>query len=116
MATQYVFKCKTCYARYEALSPDAAGETLLLCDACGSFNIVRDYASEGVGFQTLQLKRDRDSGGRKAARDLFLPTAKEMAGPNDPTGDKGLRAWNESHVPKSGNTKPLRPPVDRQVF
>jgi len=40
---------------------------------------------------------------------MFLPTAKEMAGPGDPDGSKGLRTWADEHDPKPGNKKPSYP-------
>jgi hypothetical protein len=62
------------------------------------------------------LKRERERGGPSAVRDLFLPTAKELAGPDDPDGSKGIREWNETHDPKPGNTRPMRPESPKVVF
>jgi hypothetical protein len=63
-----------------------------------------------------QLKGERERGGSSAMRDLFLPTAKEVAGPGDPDGSKGIREWNETHDPKPGNKRPMRPESAKAVF
>lgn len=82
----------------------------------------RDYQAEGVGFSGIsELKRQRESGldglsGRKAQRDIFLPTAKELRSPSDPDGQKGIRAWAERHGPRDSNKKPLYPDMDKKQF
>lgn len=83
---------------------------------------MRDYRSEAVGFTGLaEMKRQRELGldgdsGRKQMRDLFLPTADDYRSPEDPTGQKGLREWNERHGPRPSNKRPLYPEVERKVF
>jgi hypothetical protein len=82
----------------------------------------RDYKAEGVGFNGLaEMRKQREQGldglsGRKAQRDIFLPTAEDMRKPGDPTGQKGLRAWNERHEPRESNKAPLRPETERTTF
>lgn len=84
--------------------------------------MVRDYRSEGVGFSGLaEMARQREQGldglsGRKAQRDLFLPTARDFAKPGDRDGQKGMREWNERHGPRPTNKDPLYPDVDKKVF
>lgn len=78
--------------------------------------MVRDYRAENVGVHTLQLKKEREAGGVSAIRDLMLPTAAEMATPEDPNGQKALQDWNERHVPAATNTRPVRPETDKRVF
>jgi hypothetical protein len=76
----------------------------------------RDYRAEAAGVQTLQLKRERETGGSSAVRDLFLPTAKDYAGPSDPDGSKGIREWNDTHDAAPSNKRPLRPESPRKVW
>jgi hypothetical protein len=40
---------------------------------------------------------------------MVLPTAQELATPDDPDGVRGIREWNERFEPKEGNKNPLRP-------
>jgi hypothetical protein len=62
------------------------------------------------------LKVERDLGGASAAANLVLPSAKDFAGPDDPSGQKGLREWNENHGPRESNKRPMRPKTERTVF
>lgn len=78
--------------------------------------VKRDYRAENVGVQVAGLRAERERGGSSAVRDLFLPTAKELAGPGDPDGTKGIREWNETHDPKPGNKRPMRPVGEKAVF
>jgi hypothetical protein len=108
----YCFKCRTCGQRWQTGDPD---------HLCSHPDMARDYQSEGVAPLTAGLKRMRDRGldglsAQKELRDLMLPTAEEMATPQDPTGQKGIRAWAERQVPKEGNKKPLYPEMEKQVF
>ncbi len=112
MAT-YCFRCKVCDARF-TLSIPSVGE--MGCTMCGAGVVVRDYRAEGVGVQVVALQRERERGGSAAVRDLFLPTAKELAGPGDPDGHKAIREWNDTHDPKPGNSRPLRPESPRMVY
>jgi len=87
-----------------------------LVPACSHGPMKRDYRAENTAVQTLQLKRERETGGSSAVRDLFLPSAKDYAGPSDPDGSKGIRQWNDEHVPGNGNKRPLRPESPRKVW
>lgn len=93
----YCFKCRICGYRTEGYGPAWHCES----------DMARDYAAEnfgvGAGVRVSKTGTNRDQA------KLFLPQAKDYAGPGDPDGSKGLRAWNESHGPKSGNTRPVRP-------
>lgn len=84
-----------------------------LCEVCRE--PLRRIFTLNLGNVTA-LKRERERGGPSAVRDLFLPTAKELAGPGDPDGSKGIREWNEAHDPKPGNKRPMRPVADKAVF
>ena len=96
-------------------APIAEGppETAPLCELCGE--PLRRIFNLNLGNIT-QLRGERERGGSSAVRDLFLPTAKELAGPGDPDGSKGIREWNETHDPKPGNKRPMRPVADKAVF
>jgi hypothetical protein len=78
--------------------------------------IVRDYRAEGVGFAVAALTHEREFGLR-SHKDQFLPTAADYAGPSDPDGQKGLRAWRESVQPTAENKRPATPSgLDKKVF
>lgn len=67
------------------------------------------------------MKKQREQGldglsGRKEQRDLFLPTAEELAGPGDRSGQKAIREWAEKHTPKDDNKKPLYPEMEKRTF
>jgi hypothetical protein len=115
MAT-FCFKCDgahdaACRTTVELLVPDASA-----MNKGRPHHFVRDWQRENVGFQTLQLKRERETGGSSAVRDLFLPKAADYAGPGDPDGSKGIRQWNDEHAPSSSNKRPLRPESPRKVW
>lgn len=84
-----------------------------LCEVCGGE--LRRVFTLNLGNVT-SLKRERERGGMSAVRDLFLPTAKELAGPGDPDGSKAIREWNDTHEPRMGNKRPLRPESPKAVF
>ena len=117
MPRLYCFICKDCRERAVGGQPS----TPSLCESCGG-EYRRDYASEGVGFNGLaEMKKQREAGldglsGKKAQRDLFLPTADEMRSPTDPTGQKGIREWAERHGPRETNKSPLYPEMEKRVF
>lgn len=76
----------------------------------------RDYKAESVGFAVAALAHDREFS-VKSHKDQFLPTAADYAGPSDPSGQKGLRAWRESVRPAEGNKRPETPSgLDKRVF
>jgi len=112
----YCFVCPECGARQEMR---AYGEVPWCSNDHGTAGVLpmrRDYRTEAAAPQTLQLKREREAGGRRAIRDLFLPKAKDFESPSDPDGEKGLRAWADETKPKDGNTKPLWPDMKKKVF
>lgn len=104
----YCFFCKLCGATREV--------GLAIAPSCHDTTMARDYRAEAAGVQTLQLRRERETGGSSAVRDLFLPTARDYAGPTDPDGSKGIRQWNDEHAPGSGNKRPLRPESPRKMW
>lgn len=109
MAT-YCFRCPV-YSCAGTTQADRAREP-----QCDHGTMVRDYRAENVGVSVVALQRERERGGSSAVRDLFLPTAKELAGPGDPDGHKAIRQWNDEHDPKPGNSRPLRPESPKVVF
>lgn len=118
----YCYYCPECGRE----SASALREEVLLCGPCllngENVELKRDYKAEAVGFNGMaELKRQREQGldglsGRKAQRDLFLPTAEEFAKPGDRDGQKGIREWAERHGPRDTNTKPLYPDMERRTF
>ncbi len=110
MAT-YVYTCSGCGQVTESFRH----LDVPLRHACGG-DIKRDYRAENVGVAVVNLQRERERGGSGAVRDLFLPTAKELAGPGDPDGAKAIREWNDTHDPKPGNKRPMRPESPKVVF
>ena len=89
--------------------------------SCGS-EYARDYRAEGAAVTGLvEMKKQREAGtdglsGKKAQRDLFLPTAAENRTKADPTGQKYIREWNEKHIPRERNKKPLYPETDKRLY
>jgi hypothetical protein len=107
----YCFVCRNCGLRFTANT--RAPEIPYCCDEPV---LARDYRGERVGIAVAGLRAEREQGGSSAVRDLFLPTADEMAGPGDPDGSKGIREWNETHDPKPGNKRPSRPEAPKAVW
>ena len=99
--TTYCFRCRLCGATSTSPDRDAIPD-----HACPGV-YARDYAAEGfgvgVGVRVSKTGTERDQA------DLFLPHARDYASSEDPTGAKGLTAWNEQHGPRPGNKKPKRP-------
>jgi hypothetical protein len=67
------------------------------------------------------MARQRELGldgqsGREQQRDIFLPTARDLATPKDPTGQRAIREWNERHEPRPTNKRPLRPEYEKTQF
>lgn len=105
----FCYICRDCGKREEVESGAAV-------PMCGGFLMNRDYKAERVGVQVVQLQRDREANGTKGYQELFLPTNKDFAGPNDPDGTKGMRDWRERHAPSDGNKHPKWPgEVERKV-
>lgn len=114
MPAVYMFKCKTCGTKHASFSPEPS--SLGLCTHCASGQIVRDYRAEGVTPATAGLKREREGKDNAWFRDNFLPTADDYKSPEDPDGSKGLKQWNDEHIPADGNKHPVRPEIPKQVF
>lgn len=110
----YCFLCRNCGDSFDLSGVPTIGD--MACTSCGAGPVVRDYRTEAVGVAVVALQRERERGGAAAVRDLFLPTARELAGPGDPDGSKGIKEWNETHDPKVGNKRPMRPESDKAVF
>lgn len=108
----YCYRCTNCGATITLHLRD-----LVMCGECHEPAMVRDYRAENVGMTGLvQLKKEREGGSARDTRDLFLPTAEELATPEDPSGQKALQDWNERHAPAEGNKTPLRPETEKKVF
>lgn len=105
----YVYLCETGHSFQSAI------HGLEQCPTHIS-GVRRDYRAEKVGFEVVSLRRERERGGPSAVRDLFLPTAKELAGPGDPDGTKAIQEWNDTHDPKEGNRRPMRPEAPKTIF
>jgi len=101
----YVFRCLNCGAPFE--SKNINTQQPVFC--CAYPMLKRDYRAEGVGFAVAKLARQRKDATDTEMRDLFLPTADEFIGPDDPDGSKGIEKWNDEHVPAEGNYNPIRP-------
>src|SRR5438128_1587023 len=100
----YSFRCGSCGARAQLSSPIGTIPPPPVHACLGlkgrDTMMRRDYQADLPDFgNAVQVKREREAGGREAVRDLFLPTAKDFAGPGDPDGSKGIRAWNDEHDP-----------------
>ena len=91
---QEVIKCS--FKEYETLSPPA----------CTHGVMRRDYKADRIQVAILDLKKSNEHGHDPS---LFLPTAKDYEGPNDPDGSKGLTKWLEEHKPAPGNKHPKEP-------
>lgn len=92
----YCYRCPLCNRKMETFSHVAPA-----CDALDHAQVmVRDWKRENVGVAVVNLKAERERG--DIARTL-LPTKQDFAGPGDPDGEKGLRAWRDEHAPSRGN-------------
>ncbi len=105
---EYLWKCLECGRKVRAVRY-VDGR---IC--AGGHKMVRDYRSENVGLGTgVRASREPT---KAEAEALFLPSGDDLATPADPTGQKALREWNETHGPKPENKRPLRPKVDKELF
>lgn len=107
--------CWTCRECGESETTNERTPPLHVHGDC-DFVLARNYRQESVGVAVGTLKRERERGGSGAIRDTFLPTAADYAGPGDPDGSKGIREWNDTHDPRPGNSKPLRPESPRKSW
>lgn len=103
MAT-YCFRCTQCgnqVTHGARIAPTCHG------------TMVRDWRSENVDIGSgVRVSRD---GTTKDISRLFLPSADEFVGPNDPDGSKGIRKWNETHT-NENEAKAIRPEMPRKVY
>lgn len=116
---KYCFICPACGATYEATASLRVGPTAPYCIAHAEVvEAIRDYRAEQVGVSgLLDMKHEREMGSSNNAARLFLPTNEDFAGPKDPEGKKGMRAWRERHRPKSSNRRPAWPgEVDKKIW
>lgn len=105
----YCFICPECGYRVESTVRDPA-------PGCLSHDVFmrRDYQTERAGIGSgVRVSRD---GTNRDQADIFLPTARELASPDDPDGSKGIKKWNDEHDPKPGNSAPVRPQGKKEVF
>jgi hypothetical protein len=109
----YLFRCRECGMKASGIYPDAEHAIL----EGESHDWVRDYKAENVGLTGMvQMKREREAGGSRAVRDLFLPKQRDFESPEDPDGSRGIRAWADEHAPKESNKRPLWPDMPRKTF
>ena len=106
----YCFRCVECNELVESHS-----RYPYPTHACGG-QLRRSWRDENVAPQTLQLKREREAGGRRAMRDTMLPVQKDFESPEDPDGSRGIREWADGMKPKDGNKNPLWPDMPKKVF
>lgn len=111
----YCFKCPRCGLTTTSQKRTVNATCVVNHEATA---MRRDYRAESVGATGMvQLKRERNMGGRTAYRDTFLPTAKDYESKDDPDGQKGIRKWNDEHTPHStASGAPLRPDVKRRSW
>lgn len=112
MAT-YVYTCPHGQSHVNAPMQEGPPAEAPFCPVCDAPQ--KRVWSFGLN-NIVELRRERERGGMSAVRDLFLPTAKELAGPGDPDGSKAIREWNDTHEPKVGNKRPMRPEAPKAVF
>ena len=108
----YCWKCRTCGTGTTSPSRDEPPEHN--CES-GEPDVRRDYTAEGVGIGP-GVSESRVEMTTSGYRDLFLPTAEDMADQDDPSGQKGLRAWAETHAPAETNKRPAWPVMDKTQF
>jgi hypothetical protein len=97
----FCFKCPTCGYSVEGPVRDPAP---VCWNGHDTVDMVRDWRAEGASPGNLTvLRKDREAGVGAARRqaELFLPTADDYRSPSDPTGQKGLREWADTHEPQS---------------
>ena len=72
---------------------------------CHDQPMLRDYRADRLQLSIHDLHQSNRVGHNAAH---FLPDAEYYKSPTDPDGTKGLRKWNEEHIPKghSGRTRP----------
>lgn len=114
---EFCFKCRACgnrgaFGYYPTEPVYCGGHSGPMTD----FPMVRDYRAEAVGINTGNLRALREHGlAERLAK--TLPTNVDFAGPGDPDGKKGMRAWRDEHEPRPSNKRPAWPgEVERKVF
>jgi len=109
---RYTFYCPVCDRRGEVSADITVGPE---APVCHGVEMRRDYRADSPRLGLADLKKELHSGFHP---NMVLPTAEELATPDDPDGSKGIREWNERFEPKEGNKHPLRPKAlhDKAVF
>lgn len=106
----YCYICPNCDHKVEAQNRDVR-----TCLSCGTADYRRDWQGEGVGIGSGVRESNREHT-VSGYRDLFLPTADDYRTPEDPSGQKGLRDWAETHGPAESNKSPRYPEMDKKIF
>jgi hypothetical protein len=109
----YTFYCPACglSTEVQASVKQGPGESPL-CSRDGR-RLRRDYRRDSPQLNIVNLKRTNAVSYDETD---FLPTAEDFASPEDPDGEKGLRRWNETHIPRETNKNPRYPKVKKEVF
>jgi len=68
--------------------------------------MLRDFRADAP---LLNLNELRKTSHPDYSDSLFLPSTKDYESPSDPTGEKGMKEWVETHQPREGNTKAKAP-------
>lgn len=102
----YLFKCSAGH------SFESPFNTTTMCPSHFKTEVNRDWRAEAVGIGSgVRVSR---TGTDTYQRDLFLPSAADYKGPDDPDGSKGIKKWAEEHQPKEG--KALYPDIPRSSY
>lgn len=91
MPFMYCWKCKVCNHRF--ISEHREGEG---CALDHDFEwCVRDYKAERASTHIPMHMSARNTSNKSD----FLPSAKDFESPTDPTGEKGMQTWKDTHKP-----------------
>lgn len=86
----FCYKCKECDERFMDQT-----HGLSKCPYCGKIAVVRDYKAE---TKTTLIPAYMRAGA--SDKSDFLPSEKDFESPTDPTGEKGMKEWKDTHKVK----------------
>lgn len=110
--TTYCMKCSEPTCTFTETTPEYGLIGLMNCPFHDA-PMKRDWKREAVGIGS-GVRASRETLSDAGYRELFLPSAKDYAGPGDPTGQKGLREWREEHTPVS--KRPVEVELEKTQF